>query len=285
MKDRALILGGGGVAGIAWLTGLMAGFRDRGVNVLDADMIIATSAGSTAGAQLTSGIDIEDLFARQVDPALQVNEPQPDAALQAAALEMRPILLAAGDRDAVIRARCAFALEARTVPEADRRAVIAARLPVHEWPEQPLGLTAVDAETGELRVFDRDSGVELVDAVAASSAVPAVWPATTIQGRRYIDGGVCSPENAVLAAGYARVLLTSPVGEDFPGTPPRDLRADITALEASGSRVLLLQPDAASRAAMTANLLDPQTREPSARAGRAQGRAEAASVAAFWTSP
>jgi NTE family protein len=110
----------------------------------------------------------------------------------------------------------AYALAADTVPEATRRAVIESRLPSHEWPERAIRLVAVEASTGETAVFDRDSRVGLVDAVAASSAVPGIWPPVTIGARRYVDGGVRSADNADLAVGWSEIVIVSPLGYDSP---------------------------------------------------------------------
>ena len=111
-----------------------------------------------------------------------------------------------------------LALAADRVPERERRAIIEARLPRHEWPDQLLRITAIDAESGAFVVFDRSSGVSLVDAVAASCAIPVVWPAVTIGGRRYIDGGMRSGVNADVALHYDRVLVIEPLD------PARDQR-------------------------------------------------------------
>jgi NTE family protein len=281
-NKRALVLGGGGVAGAAWLIGLMTGFADTGLELLDADLVLGTSAGANVAAQITSALSFEALYRRQTDLSVQTIEPIPHASLLAEAIAMRPYFLAAGDPGAIRRRRGRYATQVQTISEAERRAVIASRLPSHEWPSHPLKLVAVDAETGEGRVFDRHSGVSLIDAVAASSAVPGVWPTATITGRRYTDGGVRSPENADLAAGFESILVISPVGQHFQATPPRDLRADIAALERGGSRVMLIEPDQPSRDAITPNLLDPTTRAPAALAGRSQGRSGAIAVAAFW---
>ena len=89
------------------------------------------------------------------------------------------------------------------------RAIVAARLPSQDWPDTPLALTAVDARTGEPVVFDRDSGVDLADAVAASCSPGRPY---AIGDGRYLDGGYRRNENADLAAGYARVLVLSPFG-------------------------------------------------------------------------
>ena len=93
----------------------------------------------------------------------------------------------------------AIALATDTVAEPVRRDVIAHRLPSHDWPERVLRVTAIDIATGELVVFDRDSDVELVDAVAASCAVPGAWPPVTIGDRRFMDGGVGSTVNMAVA--------------------------------------------------------------------------------------
>jgi NTE family protein len=166
-----------------------------------------------------------------------------------------------------------FALDADTVPEPERLAVIESRLPSREWPVTPMKLTAVDCVSGELTLFDAASGVSLVDAVAASSAVPGIWPPVTIGGRRYMDGGVRSADNADLAAGAARILVISPLGMDSPLPTSMPLREVLTGLKDGGATVTVLSPDEASVAAIGANALDPATRVPAAAAGRAQGRA------------
>jgi NTE family protein len=96
------------------------------------------------------------------------------------------------------------------VAEAARRAAIAARLPIHEWPRCRLLVTAIDAETGELVRFDERSGVALIDAVSASCASPGLWPSVLIDGRRYVDGGIRSRTNADLAAVTTRSSSSRP---------------------------------------------------------------------------
>ncbi|HVV07729.1 patatin-like phospholipase family protein [Amycolatopsis sp.] len=276
MTGRGLVLGGGGVAGIAWQTGLLAGLAAEGVRLAEADLFIGTSAGSTVAAQLTSGLPLEELYRRQVDPALQTTE-LPSVVDAEALAEM---FGAATEADpAQLRARIGqLALAARTVPEADRRAVIEARLPVHTWPEADLRIVAVHAGTGAERIFDRHSGVGLVDAVAASCAVPGSWPPVTIGDARYVDGGVRSPENADLAAGCAKVLVVKAM--NIPGM--NELEAQVAALEAQGSLVTVTEPDEASLAAIGVNPLDPAVREPAAKAGYSQGLRAAAALAGFW---
>jgi NTE family protein len=276
-KGRALVLGGGGVAGIAWLNGVLAGLADAGADVTGAELLVGTSAGSAVAAQVASGLPLEQLYARQADPALQYTEIMPAGSPLAALVEVWAQLAYEnqGDPAAIRRGLGARALAADTVPEAERHAVIEDRLPSHEWPERKLLVTTVNALTGELWVMDRESGVALVDAVAASCAVPMVWPPVTIEGVRYVDGGVYSATNLALAAGCERVLLISPMDEP-------NLDQEIAAVTEAGGRVEVIRPDEASQQAFGADPLDPSTRTPSAGAGREQGKAAGAGIAAFW---
>jgi NTE family protein len=266
-----LVLGGGGIAGIAWTTGLLLGLAERGVRLEHAEHVIGTSAGAVVGAQLLGETGLDALFARQSDPAQQTVEPVPDPISVQSAGRFMPLLRAQMPMRAAHVAD--FLDHPPLVSPEERRAIVAARLRVQDWPDRRLEITAVDLETGALQVFDREAGTRLVDAVTASCALPGIWPAVTIGGRRYVDGGVRSAENADLAAGARAVVILSPngVGSD----PERALANQIAALEAGGTRVLLIEPDSPARACMR-NLLDPAARGAAAEAGRAQGRTEAA---------
>ena len=273
LEDHALVLGGGGVAGIAWMTGLLAGLADAGQDVTGADLIIGTSAGATVAAQVGSGLPLDALFARQVDPALQAREIAAELDLDKVAADWGELMAGVTSAEDGLRRIGGYALAAETVPEAERRAVIESRLPSHEWPSRRIVLVAVNAETGEAVEFDSESGASLVDAVAASCAVPGIWPPVTVGGRRYIDGGVRSSDNADLAGGSERIVVISPLGFDSPIQSPVPLRDVVAQLRARGSEVTVFVPDQASAAAIGANPLDPGTRVPAAEAGRALGRA------------
>ncbi len=277
MTQRALVLGGGGITGIAWMLGLLSGLAERGLHLRGADAVIGTSAGSVVGAQLATGVDVEERYTAQLAPATG----EVAASLGRGAL-LRLGLAALGARDPQ-RARARIgrvALRARTVPEAERLAVIGSRLPVRAWPDRSLRVTAVDARDGAFRVLDRDSGVPLVTAVAASCAVPGVYPPVTAAGTRLIDGGVRSPVNADLAAGAERVVVLAPITRGF--GPLVGLDAQVVALRAAGSRVAVVSPDAAATAAIGRNVLDPARRAGAARAGRAQAAAALDGVADVW---
>jgi NTE family protein len=274
---KALVLGGGGVTGIAWETGLLAGLAEAGVDLTSADQVVGTSAGSVVGAQILSGVTLEDLYAAQLAEATGEI-----AAKMGTGVLIRFVISALwpGDERSG-RARLGrAALKARTVPESQRRAIIEQRLPNRSWPERRLLITAVDAETGELRVFDRDSGVPLADAVAASCAVPIVWPPITINGRRYIDGGTRSIANADLASGCDRVVVLAPVTVALrrSGRIDRQLAA-----LGPGVRSIVVSPDAPARSAIGGNMLDPAHRVASARSGRVQAAGLAEKVAAVWS--
>lgn len=278
----ALVLAGGGVAGIAWETGFLLGVQDESPEtasrLTNADVLLGTSAGSAVGAQIGSGVGLADLYARQL--AEPTNEIPPRIEIE----ELMTVFeQAAADIDASLTQRLREVGERvvsmPTVAPQVRRAVIADRLPSHEWPATLLKITAIDVKTGELVVFDRNSGVDLVDAVAASCAVPAVWPPVTIGGRQFMDGGIGSSANVDVVADYETVVMLAPTAE--PGLLPfGGSLADELAAHRAGPALGIFADDA-SIAAFGPNPLAPSCRAPSAIAGRAQGRREAAKLAAF----
>jgi hypothetical protein len=56
------------VTGVAWETGLLKGLRDSGLDLTGADLIVGTSAGSIVGTQIAAGLDLDVLYARQLEP-------------------------------------------------------------------------------------------------------------------------------------------------------------------------------------------------------------------------
>ena len=276
MNKRALVLGGGGVTGVAWEIGLLHGLAEQGADLSAADLFVGTSAGSVVAARLTSGTAIGDLYERELaDTTGDTNATIGTRVLMGFVLAA----LWPGDR-ARGRARLGrSALKARTVPESARRAAIATRVRSDGWPAARLLVTAVEARTGEFRVFDNDSGVSLIDAVAASCAVPLVWPPMTVDGRRYVDGGVRSVANADLARGYERVVVIAPL-------TAAARRADRPAAQAAalgpGVRTAVISPSDAALTAIGRNPLDPARRAPAARAGHAQAAEMLERVRATW---
>jgi NTE family protein len=282
-SGTALILGGGGSAGNAWLIGVVAGLFDAGLDVTDADLVVGTSAGATAAVQVTSSSP-PDLFAAVVDAV----PPQRAAPVANHLHGLTAIIASARDADDMRRRLGAATLEADATSDgsgtARWRSTVAARLANHDWPNRRILITAIDARTGAPVVFDRHSGVDLVDAVAASTSngfgVGPYW----IGDDRFLDGGYRRNENADLAAGYERVLVLSPLGGRtlHPLEWRMQLDAQVDELRAGGSRVETILPDDASLAAFGDTMMNLAARPASARAGFDQGRALAGRLGAFW---
>jgi NTE family protein len=278
MIGRALGLGGGGVAGVAWELGILDALAREGVDLTTADRVIGTSAGSVVGAQVCSGESLDSLCARQLVAASESQELAVETSLDGL-IEMFTACFEGNPGEQEVRARLgAVAVAAATVDESVRRDVIASRLSSHEWSTRELLVTTVDAFTGEFVVLDRTCGVSLVDAIGASCAVPGVWPPVTIGDSRFIDGGVRSTANADLAAGCDRVVILAP----FSGGFGRDVHQEAEELRATGATVGIIEADVASLAAFGSNPLDPATRGPSLLEGRRQGAHEAERLAAVW---
>ncbi|OBJ50567.1 patatin-like phospholipase family protein [Mycobacterium sp. 1423905.2] len=281
---RALVLAGGGIAGIAWEIGILRGIADESPAaarlLLNSDVLVGTSAGSAVAAQISSDCQLAELFDRQLAETSAEIDPGVDIeaitelflqALQTAPGERR-------DKATQLQRIGEVALATETVSESLRRNVIAQRLPTQNWPDRELRITAIDTATGEFVVFDRDSGVALVDAVAASCAVPGAWPPVTIAGRRYMDGGVNSSINLAVADDCDQAVLLVPGAADAPSPFGPGPAGEIAAFDGATFTVFA---DQDSLAAFGSNPLDPRCRIGSATAGRAQGRREARRLATF----
>jgi NTE family protein len=273
---RALVLAGGGVAGIAWQTGVLLAAEQAGVRLTDADLIVGTSAGSTVGAQIATGVPLAELAERQRRDTGSEIPVDYDMRERRGVLDQ--LTEGAADEQEARRRIAHMALESQTPPEALRRAAVAGRLPIQEWPERALAIVAVEALTGDWVAFDRGSGVALVDAVTASCAVPGVWPPHTIHGKRYVDGGVRSSTNADLAKDYERVVVL--VVRQLEGRVQRLFEQELRSLK---HPAFVVRSDDAAREAFGTNPLDPAVRVPALEAGLRQGRALARDLAAYWS--
>ncbi len=269
------MLAGGGVGGIAWLIGFTAGLARRGLDIIDADVMIGTSAGAAVAAQLATG-QLEAAARMQLSE--RTAELSVDFDMEAFFARMTAALEQATDRHDAARRVANLPLVNTSATAEQRRAAVAARLPVTEWPDRDLRVVAVARDSGERVVFDRTSGVGLLDAVLASCAVPGVWRPVMIDGREYVDGGVHSFSNADLAAGARRTLVLVP-GLVQPQT--RQLLDDEVAALQPGE-CLVVAADAESVDAIGPNPLDPSRRAVSYAAGRAQAEQSADAVGAFW---
>ena len=292
-SHRALVLGGGGSTGNAWLIGVIAGLFEAGLDVTAADLTVGTSAGSTAAAQI-SGATPTELLAAILAPASQPGNgpagsdrrPAPTGPVVDHLARVNGIIAAASDAADMRRRMGRSALDLDAASDGSWRAqwhdTVAGRLSSQSWPERTVNITAVDAQSGEGAVFDRHSGVELVDAVAASCASSLPY---RIGDHLYIDGGYrTNAENADLAAGYGRVLVLSPFGGRslMPVEWGVHLATQVEDLRAGGSRVETIFPDAASEHLFGVNGMNPALRPPAAQAGYDRGRVLVDQLAEFW---
>ncbi|MCO5999836.1 patatin-like phospholipase family protein [Actinoallomurus rhizosphaericola] len=274
---RALVLGGGGITGIGWEVGVLAGLLDEGVDLRGADTVIGTSAGSFVGANYTSGTDWEALFADQA----HAGEYEPVMRTDPGVYEgwAEAFRSGAGDPEAV---GAAFGRVARKygagVDAETRLGVVRARLRTSQWPAN-LRIAVTDADTGRLRLLGPDAGISIEAATAASGAVPGIWPSVRFDGREWIDAGMVSAANATLAAGHDRIIVFAPMHGGYAGIP--SAQDDVARLN-DNARAFLSVPDEVSREAIGSNPYDPDRARVAAEAGRRQGRVIAADVAAIW---
>jgi NTE family protein len=273
INESVVVLGGGGIWGVAWMSGVFMGLAERGIDLTRARAFIGTSAGAIVGSQAAHGAAPAELFARQIQSAPQPPQPSP----QNSGLAHLMALIQRQWESPKARTQAIAELARNTASDRawESPAEIAQRLgvPANEWPARSLSITAIDTATCELCVFHAQSGIGLIEAVMASTAVPGVWPPVPLNGRLYMDGGLWrNGENAHLARGERCVLIVSPFGARMPPS----VHTDVEQLRQSGSRVALIAADAEVLATMSAaGALDPSSRAPAAEAGRAQGHREA----------
>lgn len=298
---RALVLAGAGAAGNAWQIGLVAGLAEAGVDLTQAELVIGTSAGSTAAAMITSGTRPAELYAAtqaEVAPhrpqsARPGSSPQSSADPGRAPMSASEYLawsdeiIAASTDAADWRRRMSAAiLDLDAADDETSRHwhdIVAARLPSQAWSRQRVVITAVDARTAQPLVFDRGSGIQLADAVAASTSNGSAG-AYHLGDDRYLNGAYRRSSNADLAAGCDRVLVLDPFGgrSRTPLDWGMDLATQVAELRAAGSRVEAVFPDARAGEVFNASAADPSTRPQAARGGYEQGRGLAGSLAEFW---
>jgi len=277
--ERALVLGGGNVTGLAWEIGLIKGLKDGGIDVSEPDVVVGTSAGSIAGAMLRSGHDVDRSYQRAITPissSAAANTFQYDPAY---AQRIQDLVRTASEMSPAVRAeigRLAVAAASVTPEDVYVRQMARFMGSPEAWPIEPLKISAGDVADGSIRFFDRTQGVPIERAVAASAAVPGEIAPVTVGDRRYMDGyvGGLNIDGAVRAK---RILVLAPYGR------PEWNQREVEAARSRGSQVLLITPDADAR-----TLLGPRgTGEFTKRGAIAddairQAATVAATVKAFW---
>lgn len=271
MTRQALVLAGGGYVASAWQIGLITGMADAGIEVRNADLLVGTSAGARVALHLASDVALEELFARQVGPNPRPAQVPPSVDWPQLRRDLAHAIEADGGRTEILKRIGSLAIAAAANGSAQRE-IVAAQLPMQTWPERRLLIAAVNAETGERRAFDRNSGIDLVDAVIAATAFLG-WPPAFFEGHHYMDGGFYSSDNADLAAGFDRVLVLA-LRRSAASISLVSLDTAVETLKSGGSQVEVIQPDEETQAALASlgSVLNPAVCRPAATAGRAQGR-------------
>jgi NTE family protein len=279
--SRALVLGGGGATGVAWLIGVLKGMAEGGVDTHDADLVIGTSAGSIVGARLADGQAFEVMAKDQLDNGSSL------ATEAMGGIDFMEFMEVAGawaliadNTPASLLPVAQMALKSKTLPEARMRELLDVDVADH-WPAKAFRCSAVDAATGEFVVLDADSGVSLADAISASICVPGIFAPVHVGGRRLVDGGLYSGTCAELAAGHDSVLIIAPIGSRSDGMDPAagaQIAREATALQAGGATVTVLLPDDAANDVIGINRMDASISEAVMAEGHRQGKALAAKL-------
>lgn len=281
-KRRALVLAGGGYAASAWEIGLVAGMADAGLDVRNADIFVGTSAGARVALNLASQMTLDEIFQRRIGPT-QPAEPPPTVDWGQIRIELARAKQLGGGPTTILQRIGALALAVAQGDGSNRRPIVAAQLPIQTWPEQRVLIAAVNAETGERCAFDRNSGIDLVDAVIATTAFFG-WPPAIFQGHHYIDGGFYSSDNADLATGFDQVLILA-LRAGGPSASLISLASAVAMLEAGGTQVEVIHPDedALATLAQAGGRMTPAVSKPAATAGRRQGQRIAGErISSFW---
>ena len=287
MPSRALVLGGGGPVGFGWEIGMLKGLADQGIHLAEANLIVGTSAGSGVGSQLASGVSPEELYEKQLQDVASVT---PAAKLTPDLEALRQVFelwIGGSAMTQKVRAEIgALAVKAKTGPEQEWTSSFNDDLlGSSEWPEKRLVITAVDVRTGEFVSWDSSSAVPLPLAIAASCSLPGIIPTVSINGGRYMDGGLRSVSNADLANGYDRIVVIAPSGAmdtPYDQNTRRQLEDEARTLRDGGSTVAVVMPDAEALAASGPNRMDVAFLSPAAEAGLRQATSVGDEIRAIW---
>ena len=286
MTSRALVMGGGGTLGVAWETGLLAGLEGEGVNLGNADLILGTSAGSIVGSTIARGISPHMMAEMQIAAARQAAGnpsaagPAPDLSKVMAFFMRMP---ETGEPPIELRREIGeMARTSQTIPEAQMLAQFATMGVSGDWPKK-FACTAVDATSGEFKVWREEDGVDFARAIASSCSVPGIFPPITINGRLWMDGGMRSGTNVDVAAGHERVLAVVVIPMALANERMKGrVNAEGDAVTKAGGRFDMIAPDAETQEAFGPNLMDGTRRIQLIEQGMRQGKAEAGRIKAFW---
>jgi NTE family protein len=283
-----LVLGGGGYRGGAWTVGVLQALQSEYNWTADkASLVVGTSAGAMIGALTAAGVPLKriasgDVFASSAG----VKDAGQDLA-EASAPRRRhgipwPTPGSLGLTWNCLRNPGRYPLTVMLsglLPNGpfstDPLGEVIERHTSGSWPRQPsLGVVACDYGTGRRIVFGRRQApsVPLGLAVAASCAVPGYYRPVPFDGHSYIDGGVCSPSNldVVRHRRLDLVICINPTsaadGVRLTGVSQRAmlllrdasariLRREAAAVNAVGTEVVMIEPEADEIELMGLNLM------------------------------
>jgi NTE family protein len=270
-----LALGGGGVVGVAWEVGVVAGLAEAlGWDPAGVHVLVGTSAGSIVGTHLFQGRTVDELVSGQRGPAPGEVPLRPELDLAALGEIFGMWTTADEVTPELARAIGQRAATAATVPEDDYVASFGPMLAGPDWPAGDLRVTGVSVGTGERSVWTSSSGAPLARAVAASCSVPGMFPPVRVGDGRFVDGGVWSGSNAdvVLGSGAEAAVFVGPlVGETGLGRVcGRALERERKLLADEGVPLLDVVPGERF-AVFGGDLMNPAHRAAAVDVGRADG--------------
>lgn len=282
MAKVGLVLGGGGIAGFAYLTTTLSVLQQiTGWDPRNADVIVGTSAGSNIGGFLRGGTPIgeslDDIMTLPANPRSMERLRVLSGREADRTVRLFPTSISMVAREAV---RGPFMRPSRLVsgliPNGNIRTdTIGDRMiDLHgtEWPKDELLITTVRLQDSKRVIFGLDrSDVDVGTAVEASSAIPGYFKPVTIDGYRYIDGGTHSPTNAdvLIDRDLDLIIVAAPMSVDNPKTGwmttngalrlywRNQVHREVDALREAGHRVLLLEPSIDEARSMGPTLMDP----------------------------
>ncbi len=289
-----LSLGGGGLFFVAWQVAYLHELDQRGVSLGGTDRVVGTSAGSVVASVLEAGnigrffreVSLLAKAPKLVGVLAPAGNPSPSQA------RGRDLFAVADNADpATIRDIGHAALAAVTPPPFVMARNVGVILASRRWPSPDLHITCVDTFTGERCVVTKSVQVPTARAVAASSAVPGVFPPQPIGDRRCMDGGVSGTGiHLDLLAGAERgVVLALSDGRDLPDglgdigimtTPAGGVVEELEHLRDSGTDVYFRKPESFD----LLKLMDPAAVPDALAMGKRQAQADADDLRAFLAS-
>jgi NTE family protein len=267
INEKALVLGGGGITGIAWESGVLAGLIDSGILVNHADKILGSSAGSYVGSILANGQNMKTYYEQLANNRDNADNAQLDPSL----FELWREAFVQGKTDEQVIGKYLGDIinkSPSTVSFEERERSVRKRIGNVDWTPQ-LEITAINAKTGTLESFNETSGISLIEAVMASGAVPGIWPHVDMLGASWIDGGMISSTNARLMANYKDIIILAPLDQKQGLVP--SVYEDVETLK-TNSNVTLITPDQDSRNIIGTNIYSSQHIKEIGDAGYQQGK-------------